>query len=266
MKPFIKWAGGKSRISSLIIRKLPEKINKYVEPFLGGGSILIELIKKSSFNSAVCMDINEELIHSYNQIKTNVENLIKELSLPSYSYSRENFERIKRIDKRSLSDIEIASRFIFLNKTCFSGLYRVNKKGEFNTPFGVYDNPKIFSPDNFRELSVGFSKVDFICGDFRSFNYEELDRNDAVYFDPPYIPISKTSSFTGYSKGGFSIDDHRYLAFIARNCSCPVFISNSDCEKSREIFQDFNLDSIEASRSTGSNHSSRTRRKELIIG
>jgi DNA adenine methylase len=215
VRPFVKWAGGKGGLISQLTNFYPFDlengvIDKYVEPFVGGGAVLIDILQKYNVKEAYAFDINKDLINCYNVIKSDVEFLIQELYKKEKEYIKlemddrqEYFYNIrKEYNSYKLADeldVKRASEFIFLNRTCFNGLYRVNKNGEFNVPCGKYKNPTICDSKNLRNLSKLIRNVVFQYGDYKQSN-KYIDNNTFVYFDPPYRPLSVTSGFTSYTK------------------------------------------------------------------
>lgn len=215
-RPFVKWVGGKTQLLDEVKKSLPRDFSTrqhitYVEPFVGGGAVVFKLLQEyPNIERAIINDINEELICTYRVIKENVEDLIKSLAviqseyLPLSSDDRKSYFIAKRslFNARKITPLETAALFIFLNRTCFNGLYRVNSKGEFNVPHGKYVNPRICDADNLRACSKVLQKVEILCGDFaETGRYAGPDT--LYYFDPPYKPITETSSFTSYTRGGF---------------------------------------------------------------
>lgn len=204
--PVVKWVGGKRQLLPEIKKYSPKKFNTYFEPFVGGGAVLFELQPKQ----AVINDINKELINLYSVIQNNVEELIEKLSDTNvYSNTSECYYRIRELDREpkeynKLTGIDRAARVLYLNKTCYNGLYRVNSMGEFNSPFGSYKNPNIVNEITLRAVHKYFneSNIKFLNGDFEK-TVKNAKKDDFVYFDPPYAPISKTSNFTGYNESGF---------------------------------------------------------------
>ena len=209
--PVVKWAGGKRQLLNQIIKYVPEVFSTYFEPFLGGGSVLFELQPEK----AVANDISSELMNIYRVIKDNVEELIEDLK--KHQNNKEYFYELRRQDRDKvkygrLSPVERASRMIYLNKTCYNGLFRVNKAGEFNTPFGNYKKPNIVNESVLRAVSRYLNKADITisCRDFED-ALQGAKKGDFVYLDPPYDPLSVTAGFTGYDKGGFDRDEQMRL-------------------------------------------------------
>ena len=291
IKPFVKWAGGKGSLISQLTNFYPFElkdgiINKYVEPFVGGGAVLIDILQKYNVKSAYAFDINIDLINCYNVIKTNVENLIEALKEKEENYLKletdnrqDYFYEIRkeynsyRIDTQELN-VKRASEFIFLNRTCFNGLYRVNKSGEFNVPFGKYKNPTICDAKNLRNLSKLFKNVTFQYGDYRASN-KYIDNNTFVYFDPPYRPLSVTSAFTSYTKEDFNDDNQKELAEYFKKLdykNAKLMLSNSNPKNTNKdddffetIYDGFNINEVIAKRMINSNANGRGAISELVI-
>jgi DNA adenine methylase len=264
--PFIKWVGGKRRVIPELQKRLPEKFNRYFEPFIGGGAFLFHLNRKNSFIS----DLNSELINLYRVVKDSVDELMEDLELhensSEYYYNIRNLDRDRESYKK-LSDIEKASRFIYLNKSCFNGLYRVNRKGEFNVPFGKYKSPIYFERENLLKCSRFLQGVEIEQGDFTTYR-QEIEREDFVYFDPPYFPITDTSNFTSYTKDGFGIDEQtRLLEFLREIDGKGAFfmLSNSYSEFTIDFYKEFNIDTIGVGRSINSRGDKRGKVKEIIV-
>ena len=195
--PIVKWVGGKRQLMFELLKNMPKNYNRYFEPFIGGGALFFELLPENAYIS----DMNEELINLYTIVRDNVYELIEDLS--RHEVSKEYFLKIRNIDRTEkyaeLSDIERASRFIYLNRTCFNGMYRVNSKGEFNVPFGHYKNPRIIDENNLLNSSVLLKNTEIRHADFSEI-LKKVKKGDFVYLDPPYVPLSETSSFTSYTK------------------------------------------------------------------
>lgn len=261
--PFIKWVGGKRGIMSELLSRIPKTFNDYYEVFLGGGALYYELFP--IITNAYLSDYNDDLITTYNVVKDNPENLIKLLNEHKDNHSDEYYYKIRSNHNQS-NPFDIAARFIYLNKTCFNGLYRVNKGGEFNVPVGKYNNPNISDKSNLSICSVALGKAQIESKDFTSIS---PGSNDFVYFDPPYDPINKTS-FTSYSKIGFGdIDQIRLRDFIIslNNKGVKIMLSNSNTEFINELYSDdiFNIGVIKAPRSVSCNVSGRKSVGEVII-
>ncbi|HEY8096576.1 MAG TPA: Dam family site-specific DNA-(adenine-N6)-methyltransferase [Methylobacter sp.] len=265
--PFVKWAGGKSRVAQYVLRRLPDSIGTYYEPMVGGGAIFFELAKAKRFKNAVLADKNPDLINTWNVIQNNVEELIKELSnKKKYRYEKQTYMKI-RSSTKDMTKVELAARFIFLNKTCFNGLYRLNSKGGFNVPFGKYEDPLICDEKNLRTVSHLLEDVDIILQDFGRATLDAAD-GDAIYFDPPYIPLSNTSKFTSYTSDGFTIDDHMRLAKTFKllgDGGTRVVLSNSSAKAAIELYGGFDIDWIIGTRSVGGPADYRKSVKEMVV-
>lgn len=291
VRPFVKWAGGKSSLISQLTNFFPFElkdgiINKYVEPFVGGGAVLINILQKYDVKEAYAFDINKDLINCYNVIKNNVEELICELKIKedeflklenedrqAYFYNIRKEYNSYRITENELS-IKRAGEFIFLNRTCFNGLYRVNKNGEFNVPCGKYKNPTICDSSNLRNLSYLIRNVVFQCGDYKK-SEKYVDSNTFVYFDPPYRPLSITSGFTSYTKEDFNDENQKELANYFGKLdekNAKLMLSNSNPKNTNEnddffenIYKGFNINEISAKRMINANAKGRGEISELLI-
>ncbi|MDR0501126.1 MAG: DNA adenine methylase [Coriobacteriales bacterium] len=288
-KPFVKWAGGKAQILQEIRRLYPlglgKTITKYAEPFVGGGAVLFDILSKYQLDEVYISDINQELITTYMQIQNNVAELISKLSLMEQKYlllsdverkvyyydKRERFNALKTVAN---ADAEVASLFIFLNRTCFNGLYRVNGKGGFNVPMGSYKNPTICDKNNLTSVSESLRNVRIVCGDYKN-SFEFIDRNTFAYFDPPYRPLTSTASFTSYSQDGFDDEKQIELACFIKELSSKgayVVASNSDPKNINEsdnffdnLYTSLSIARISASRAINSIGEGRGRVSELLI-
>jgi DNA adenine methylase len=252
-KPFLKYCGGKSRLLSKILPRFPKKIGTYYEPFLGGGAVFFELAKQKRFDRAVLGDMCSELMNAFQAVRDDVDNLIAILGQPQYKYDRKAFLDIRRADPDKLDPTTRAARTIYLNRTCFNGLFRVNSKGRFNTPFGKYDNPVICDAANLRACSSVLQTVELAEGDFGDV-CTDAGWGDAIYFDPPYLPISKTSNFTQYTPGGFSYADHRRLSELFKELNerdVALVLSNSHHADILGLFDGFRMETVTGSRSIG---------------
>lgn len=244
-KPFLKWAGGKSRLSKQISSFFPKKFNRYFEPFLGSGAIYFTI----SPQEGILNDLNKYLIGTYEIIRDNPVGLIKKLkninevyhSLPSIeAKSNYYYDARNRYNGMRSTDLDKAALFIFLNKAGYNGMYRENSKGEYNIPFGKHEKCLICDEDNLLRVSHDLKDIKFTSTDYKN-ALKEAKKGDLVYLDPPYIPISKTSSFTQYQKEGFSFEEQIKLKEIALELhkkGCYVVISNSSCKKSKDLYSD----------------------------
>ncbi|MFA5211311.1 MAG: DNA adenine methylase [Patescibacteria group bacterium] len=270
-KPFVKWVGGKRQLLKQF-KELglypPDEFNPlkhtYFEPFVGGGAVFLDLLPKN----AVISDLNSDLITTYKVVKNDVEKLIK--LLKTYKYSKDFFLKIRSQKSSSLSEIQIAARFIYLNRTCFNGLYRVNSKGEFNVPFGKYNNPLICDEDNLKKISKALKNVKIYNEDYKNV-LKRSKKGDFIYFDPPYYPINKTSSFTSYTSKEFLEKEQLELrdTFLElHRRGCFVMLSNSNTPFINKIYSDFKgikINKIEANRNINSKASGRGKIKEVLI-
>ena len=288
-KPFLKWAGGKSQILAAIRTKYPAglgvRTNKYAEPFVGGGAVLFDVLNHYSLDAVYISDINQELITTYRTIRDSADELIKTLRQLEQAYhsadtehrktlyynTRNNFNDIKKSGERSL---EIAALLIFLNRTCFNGLYRVNAKGEFNVPQGSYKKPCICDESNLRAVSRALQNIEIVCGDY-SLSERFIDDRTFAYFDPPYRPLSITANFTSYAQDGFSdIEQVKLAEFIDKMSErgARIVASNSDPKNTNEtddffdnIYAKHSISRIEASRAINSVAVGRGKVRELLI-
>ena len=273
MKPIIKWVGGKRSNLPYIKERLPANFNKYsyqkyYEPFLGGAAVLLDL----NPTNAVVSDINPELINMYIQVRDRVEEVINHLTIYDnqheiWSDPKDYYYRVRGFFNTELgtNTAQQAARFIYLNKHCFNGLYRVNKKGEFNVPFNGKLSGWSADPDHLRELSSRLKNVDIRCGDYLD-TIKDASNNDFVFFDSPYAPITATS-FTDYTKEGFSYEDHVRLSELFKeltNRGCYCLLTNHDTPLIRELYKDFRIEVVDVRRSINRNGSVRTG-KEVII-
>src|SRR3989344_5342594 len=270
-KPFVKWVGGKRQLLAQFRRlnlyppeKFDIKTGRYFEPFVGGGAVFFDLLPDKGSIS----DLNKELITTYKVIKNDVEKLIS--SLKKHQTNKEYFLEVRAQDPNTLSDMNVASRFIFLNRTCFNGLYRVNSKGGFNVPFGKYTNPLICYEVNLRRVSVSLQNIEIDHQDYKKV-LEKARKGDFVYFDPPYYPISKTSSFTSYTKESFLDKEQIELrdTFVElHKRGCFVMLSNSDTPFINKIYSDIRgvkINKVEAGRAINSNGSGRGKITEVLV-
>lgn len=287
-KPFIKWVGGKSQLLPSIEKALPVNFSEisdltYIEPFVGGGAMLFFMLQNfPNIQRAVINDINSDLVCVYRTVRDNVIPLISELKKIQTSYllldenQRKEFYLEKRalFNTKQLSDIDNTAIFIFLNKTCFNGLYRVNSKGLFNVPFGKYANPTICDEKTLCIDSELLQKVEIVNGDFE-ITGKYITEHTFFYFDPPYRPLNATSSFNSYAKEAFNDREQIRLKIYCDRVSrkdCLLMLSNSDCsgynQKDRffdELYQEYNLERVWASRSVNSNPDKRGKLTELLI-
>ena len=287
-KPFVKWVGGKTQLLDDIKKALPRDLSQindvtYIEPFVGGGAVLFWILQEyPNITKAIINDINEELICTYRVIKSDVEKLILELTRIQAEYlalnevARKDYflSQRKRYNEKNNSDIETAALFIFLNRTCFYGLYRVNSKGKFNVPHGRYTNPKICDEETLRADSVVLQRVEILCGDFAQTG-KYADKNVLYYFDPPYRPLTETSAFTSYAKDGFDDAEQTRLRdfceqiatqkslFVASN-SDPQNVDNGD-DFFDHLYKRFSIKRVSAARMINSKGNGRGAISEIMI-
>lgn len=266
-RPYLKAVGGKTALLPEILPRLPDKIGTYYEPFLGGGAVFFALAAEKRFARAVVGDANEEFAHAYAELSRDVDGVIRELS--KHIYEETYYYSVRAQDPLSLDSSARAARLIFLNKTCFNGLYRVNRKGKFNVPFGSYKNPTICDEENLRAVSevLQRTKTTLTSLDFEK-TVLPAKRGDVVYMDPPYVPASKTSDFTTYTAGGFSLDDQRCLRDVTRKLDARgvhVLLSNSDTPFVRDLYAGFRIEEVQAPRRVNSKGGKRGNVGELLI-
>ena len=263
-RPFLKWAGGKGRLIEQYLPHFPRQFNTYYEPFLGGGAIFFHLFPK--LKSAVLSDLNPELVNVYRCVRDHVEAVLKHLKAHQQHHSKEYFYQVR--ENLTTDAVERAARLIYLNKTCYNGLYRENSKGKFNVPIGRYKNPKIYNPDLLRSVCAALQIARIEVKSFEAIADLPNDYQDFVYFDPPYYPISPTSNFTAYNRYAFGAEDQIRLqetfAKLAKR-GIPVMLSNSDCAFIRTLYQDFPTHTIQAARNINSNAKRRGKITEVLV-
>ncbi len=268
IKPVVKWVGGKRQLLEVITPLLPKQITSYCEPFVGGGAVLFSIQP----NSAIVNDLNGNLIAVYEVIRDDVESLI--LSLEKHENTAEYFYSIRDLDRDkktylSMPKVEKASRLLYLNKTCFNGLFRVNSSGEFNSPFGHYKKPNIVNALVLRAVSHYFNtnKIVFCNEDF-AVTLQRLPKGSFVYLDPPYDPVSNTANFTGYNKSGFDRNEQMRLKKCCDDLTIrgiKFMLSNSATDFIKELYKDYNITTVQAKRAINSNASKRGAIKEVLI-
>ena len=271
-RPFVKWAGGKRQLIPILNQNLPEYFGTYYEPFLGGGALLFHILTDKNGQKCSISDLNSDLVLAYTTIRDRIDALIISLKNHEKNYQKNPesyYYSIRENNPRSA--IEKTSRLLFLNRTCFNGLYRVNSKGKFNVPLGKYSNPNIVNEENLRAVSniLQSSRVSIKCRDFEAV-LRDAKKGDLVYFDPPYQPVSATSNFTSYTNKDFTYDDLTRLSELCLKLDsrgCNVLLSNSDSKEVADIFDKntWKITRIEANRSINSNSKKRTGHFELLI-
>lgn len=288
-RPFLKWAGGKGQLLKEIEQYYPfnSNITKYAEPFVGGGAVLFDILSKFDIEEVYISDINAELMNSYSIVKYNIDELIYTLKTYQAEYipldteerksyyieKRHRFNYLK-VNGNEAVNIEKAALMIFLNKTCFNGLYRVNKKGLFNVPMGAYKNPMICDEKNLREVSAKLQNVRIVCGDYRE-SAEFIDEHTFVYFDPPYRPLTDTAGFTAYTENLFNDEEQIELARFVDEMNrkgAKIVVSNSDPKNLNteddffeNIYNAHKIKRVEATRMINCNSELRGKIKELLI-
>jgi DNA adenine methylase len=262
----VKWVGGKTKLLPDLLSRLPDKLGRYYEPFAGGAALFFRLAPAR----AVLADCNADLIGLYGALATDVAAVIKKLERHRGEHDESHYYAMRtRWNDRdvSWSAAERAAAFIYLNKTCFNGLWRVNRAGAFNVPIGRYTDPPICVPDTLRAAADVLARADLRCADYRT-AVEDAERGDFVYFDPPYDPVTTTSSFTSYTADAFSGEDQRALADCARELvarGCRVMLSNSDTPFIRSIYRGLRIERVKCPRAINSNASKRGDVDEVLI-
>ena len=265
-KPFLKWAGGKRQLLPELLSRIPEKINFYHEPFIGGGALFFA----RQPTVGVISDLNSDLINCYQVVRDFPRELVE--LLETYEISEEFYYKLRDADRdasfSSWTPLQRAARLIYLNKNCFNGLYRVNSKGLFNVPFGKYDNPRLADLDNLLGCSQALQQVEVLYCSYLDVE-RRCSRGDFVYFDPPYAPLNTTSNFTGYSTDGFTANDQIELATLCRRLDrngVLFMLSNSDVPAIRELYEPhFKVETVQASRAVNSVGYKRGKVSELLV-
>ena len=248
--PILKWAGGKTQLLSEITARMPESYNKYIEPFVGGGALFFRL----NAQKAVIADSNPELINMYIEVARHVDCVIE--ALHEYKNDDDMFYEVRAKDWTECDKTQAAARMIYLNRTCFNGLYRLNRKGQFNTPFGKYKNPVICNESKLIAASNVLKHAEIICGDYLDVLKEYAQKNDFIFLDPPYVPISEYADFKRYTKEQFYEDDQRNLAekvieLVSKGCR--VMVTNSNHPLVHELYGGFKIEIIQTRRNINRN-------------
>lgn len=260
-RPFLKWVGGKSQLLDQLRPLLPRMFGRYFEPFVGGAALFFAIRPAG----ATLSDVNAELVDCYRAIRDDVDGVLE--ALEGHRYDRDHYYEVRDVDPESLSLVERAARTIFLNKTGFNGLYRVNRAGKFNVPFGRHANPSFADEDNLRSCALALRGVELLVRDFRAV-LAHASRGDFVYFDPPYVPVSDTADFTSYAAGGFSTRAQEELADVFRRLTekgVYAMLSNSGAPLVRELYADFAIDDVYAARNVNSNAAKRGKVVEVVV-
>ena len=262
-KPILKWAGGKTQMLSELLPKVPPSYGRYIEPFFGGGALFFALQPEK----AIVADSNPELINMYRQVAEHVDDVISYLK--NYENTSEMFYSVRSLDWETLPKAEAAARTIYLNKTCYNGLFRVNSSGQFNAPWGRYKNPNISGADNIRAMSayLNRARVTIKCGDYRE-ALKGIRKGAFVYFDPPYMPLSSSSSFTGYTASGFGEAEQIELK---RQCDLldkrgiKFLLSNSCCEFIENLYSGYTIERVSAKRAINAKADKRGAIDEVLV-
>ncbi len=270
-KPFLKWAGGKRQLIPIIQKHLPQTFDVYFEPFLGGGAVLFHILSQNPNQKCKVSDLNSDLVLAYVTIRDKVDQVISELKVHEKNYMKNSKSYYYSIrDENPKTGVGKTARLIFLNRTCFNGLYRVNSQGKFNVPLGRYTNPNIVNEENLRAVSaiLGSKHIEIKCQDFTSI-LSKSKEDDFVYFDPPYQPVSNTANFTSYTNKDFGINDLKRLTLLCNELDkkgTKVLLSNSDTVTVKSHFEkSWRTITIDANRAINSNSKRRTGHTELLI-
>jgi DNA adenine methylase len=262
-RPVLKWAGGKTQLLDRILPALPEKIEAYYEPFVGGAAVFFALAEQERFERAVLTDRNPELVEVYRSLRDDADAVIR--ALRRYSYDRDEYYRIRaRVPTKPAAR---AARIIYLNKTGYNGLYRVNRSGAFNVPFGRHKNPNICDKEALLAAARALQAAKIEVGDFEQVAGRARP-GDAVYLDPPYLPLSRTANFTAYDRHPFGLDEHRRLARVFAELSrrkVQAVLSNSDTPETRELYAAFTLEPVRVARPINSRASARGPINEILV-
>lgn len=259
--PIVKWAGGKTQLLDRLLPRMPAQWNRYFEPFAGGAALFFATRPKQ----AHLWDTNVELVNTYDVVRGDLTRLIR--ALKQHRYDKDRFYAVRAQRPEELDNVQRAARFLYLNRTCFNGLYRVNRRGEFNVPFGRYTNPRICDVPRLQAASLALTKAEVHVGDFGQV-LEFTKKNDFIYFDPPYVPLSRTSSFTAYSAAAFGQPEQERLADTFAKLDrrgCKVMLSNSDAPAVHELYKGFNIERVEAHRNINSKAGGRGLIHEVVV-
>ncbi|MCK5056228.1 MAG: Dam family site-specific DNA-(adenine-N6)-methyltransferase [Candidatus Aminicenantes bacterium] len=244
-RPILKWAGGKQQLMQQLLQRVPKNYRQYIEPFIGGGALFFALTP----DAAIIADSNPELMNLYRTVVNDVESLIE--ILKGFKTDKDSYYKIRFLNTTQLSDVERAARTIYLNRTCFNGLYRVNKKGQFNVPYGDYKNPRIYYPEYLRAASIVLKSTTIICADYREVLAKHAREGDFIYLDPPYLPVSKYSDFKRYTKEQFYEEEHIELAKEVKRLhelGCHVLLTNSNHPLVYELYNGFRIEVFQTRR------------------
>jgi DNA adenine methylase len=267
-RPFLKWAGGKSRLLGQFAGLYPCQFAGYHEPFMGSAAVYFHLRGlRAPMRRVRLTDSNAELVNCYTAVRDVVESLIDSLAKHKRQHSPEHYYEVRAQSLAALDEVERAARLIYLNKTCYNGLYRVNRRGQFNVPMGSYKNPRIFDPDELRRASQALQNAEIEVAPFEAVA-RRARKGDFVYFDPPYHPLSSTANFTGYTESAFGEQEQRELAHAFRALDrkgCKVMLSNSWTPFIRNLYKGFRLVEVKAARAINSKAEKRGQVSELVV-
>jgi DNA adenine methylase len=262
-RPVLKWAGGKRHLLRQILDALPPRIDTYYEPFVGGGAVFFALAAENRFQRAVIADRNEDLVEVYRALRSDVAAVIR--ALKRYRYDEDTYYRVRAARPRGLA--QRAARLIYLNKTGYNGLYRVNRKGEYNVPFGRHRKPNICDEANLRSAAAALQRATVESADFEAV-CGRAGPGDAVYLDPPYLPLSRTSSFAAYDRHPFGLEEHQRLASVFSQLAergVPAVLSNSLTPQTQALFQDFEMNCVRVPRYINCRADSRGPVREILV-
>jgi DNA adenine methylase len=266
-RPFVKWVGGKTQLLAELFRLLPERFGDYHEPFMGGGAVFFGLSRHGALDGrrVSLSDVNRELVATYQAIRDDVSSVIRALS--AHAYDKDHYYAVRGEDPWRLGAAARAARLVFLNRSGFNGLYRVNRRGEFNVPFGRYDNPRIVDEENLLAVSRALSAATVEHRDFETV-IDRAEKGDLVYFDPPYVPVSATASFVGYAQGGFDMEAQERLGDVVDTLArrgVSVLLSNSDVPWMHTRYKQYRVERVLARRNVNSRASSRGPVGEVVV-
>ena len=273
VRPFIKWAGGKTQLLPELMSRVPAQFGRYHEPFIGSAALFFRLHSLGKLrHQSILSDANQALIELYRVVRDDVEELLAALQVHAgHATDRDYYYAVRDWDRQPdwarRTPVERAARMLFLNKTCFNGLHRVNQRGYFNVPFGRYDNPKLGSPANLRAASRALQGVELLVDDFSGV-LRRAESGDLIYFDPPYLPVSATAAFTAYTRDPFGVHEHRRLAQIFTALAergCTVLLSNSHTPLTYELYNRFTIAEISARRAINSVAAKRGAVREVLV-
>lgn len=264
---FVKWAGGKGQLIAQYTRFFPSRIDTYLEPFLGGGAVYFYVRQRFNPRKAILSDVNAELINAFQVVKDNCDELASGLNKLREMHSKEHYYKTRKLDPSMLDRVDRAARLIYLNKTCYNGLYRVNSKGQFNVPFGDYKKPSVPNVKTLRKASLLLNDAELRVMTFEGV-LDLAEKDGFVYFDPPYLPLSKTADFTAYNKETFGRDQQEKLAQVFRKLDarrCLVMLSNSDHEFVKNLYNTYRINTVKARRAISCVGTKRGTINEIVV-